>query len=718
MKNQLTSIYKVLMTCLILGVAILGCEVPAELLNEQDLGTIRGRIMFGEGDYRAGIIVTLDKTDGFVTNSARSVARQIAEGVEPSGLFIAETTTDASGFFNFSNLEPGIYTIQAFSPDSPERAVLTNITVESGVSTLTNMMLMMPVGSVYGQIIVDNNESFMSNLGFLVFITGTSFMAVTDINGNFEISNIPIGNDYEVLILKGYFYDTWSPEPVVVIADEKTPLTPQVRHLTSAEINVNIIRRNIQRAIAQAKTDYLDGAAPGRAIPVILGGTGIDLQDDITMNFLFDAITGYYVHLDFTGVSGSVFPNYVLSNSINKSRILSVILDDAVKTIGASAFFNFTGLRDITANGVTRIESNAFIGNSNLIEIYFPEVISVGNNAFAFCTNLQSVNLPSAISIGTDAFLRCNNITILTLPQITSWDGIPQLDNIQHLTLGVSSVPANQFAHSTNLTRLELPNVTSTQNIPTRQLHHITLGLNNIGNSAFRDHSNLISVSFPAATSIDHEAFYRNTSLISVSFPAVTSIGGWAFYRNTSLTSVSFPAATSIANSAFEGNTSLTSVSFPAVTSIGDWAFYLNISLTSVSFPAVTIIGNSAFSGNISLTSVEFPAATSIYAGAFWRNTSLTSVSFPAVTSIGYWAFYRNTRLTSVSFPAVTSIGREAFSGNTSLTSVTLGTITYANFSSIMSFPGNLREVYFATSGTAGTFVTDNPGDNPTWRRE
>jgi len=63
-------------------------------------------------------------------------------------------------------------------------------------------------------------------------------------------------------------------------------------------------------------------------------------------------------------------------------------------------------------------------------------------------------------------------------------------------------------------------------------------------------------------------------------------------------------------------------------------------------------------------------------------------------------------------------IGGYAFIGCTGLTSVTLGTISVGNFGN-WSFPGNLRTVYFAGGGGAGTYVNDNPeSDYPTWRKE
>ena len=58
-----------------------------------------------------------------------------------------------------------------------------------------------PVGHIRGRITLDGNAS--GNLGFIVFIAGTSFMAVTDDAGNFSIIDVPVGSDYLIVVMKG-----------------------------------------------------------------------------------------------------------------------------------------------------------------------------------------------------------------------------------------------------------------------------------------------------------------------------------------------------------------------------------------------------------------------------------------------------------------------------------------------------------------------------------
>jgi hypothetical protein len=222
--------------------------------------------------------------------------------------------------------------------------------------------------------------------------------------------------------------------------------------------------------------------------------------------------------------------------------------------------------------------------------------------------------------------------------------------------------------------------------------------ITNISGNAFNGYSKLAVVSFPAATGIGTDAFSGCTSLIDVSFPAATDIGGYAFYYCTGLTSVSFPAAINIENNAFEGCSSL-------------------INITDVSFPAVTYIGSNAFRDCNKLISTVFPSAINIDSYAFNGCSSLVNVSFPSATVIGHNAFNGCSNLNSVSFPAVIRIENNAFQGCFNLNIVTLGTITSSDFSA-SSFPGNLREVYFAENGGAGMYTTANPGNDAVWTKQ
>ena len=117
---------------------------------------------------------------------------------------------------------------------------------------------------------------------------------------------------------------------------------------------------------------------------------------------------------------------------------------------------------------------------------------------------------------------------------------------------------------------------------------------------------------------------------------------------------------------------------------------YVNLDLSG---STITYIEVQAFQSCYGLTGVIIPnSVTEIRGSAFNRCYSLTNVTIPSsVTILGDWAFGNNTNLTSVTFQ---------------------GTIPAADFNSMGSFFGDLRDKFYATdanNGTPGTYTTTAP---------
>ena len=336
-------------------------------------------------------------------------------------------------------------------------------------------------------------------------------------------------------------------------------------------------------------------------------------------------ISGFGAMNDYT-------PNYPGPWYNDREKVLAVVIEDGVTTIGNYAFLGYTCLNSVT------------IGNS---------LTNIGISAFASCSGLKSVYI-------TDLYAWCN---------ISFADG--------------SSNPIGD-AHHLYLDGVEIKDLVIPNNVTC------------IGDYAFYHCSGLTSITIPnSVTSIGEWAFSICSGLTSITIPnSVTSIGEWAFYYCSGLTSITIPnSVTSIGEWAFSGCSGLTSLTIPnSVTTIGNNAFQNCSGLTSITIPnSITSIGNSAFSECSGLTSITIPnSVTRIGDYAFKFCSGLTSITIPnSVTSIGNSAFYYCSGLTFVSISkSVTSIGGAAFIGCSSLSYVSITDIeswckiSFSNFTS------------------------------------
>ena len=173
-------------------------------------GKITGKVMYSnvEGDNHNGIILTLDKTDGLVTQNVMNVMQgrvQTADifqnGDSNARVIVANNVTSSDGSYTFENLAEGTYTVYAASSYSSERAVCTNVVVRAAETSVADILRLTATGSITGRITTDWN-SWSGNTGYLVFVAGTSYMAMTDAAGNYTISGVPAGSGYQVVASK------------------------------------------------------------------------------------------------------------------------------------------------------------------------------------------------------------------------------------------------------------------------------------------------------------------------------------------------------------------------------------------------------------------------------------------------------------------------------------------------------------------------------------
>ena len=154
----------------------------------------------------------------------------------------------------------------------------------------------------------------------------------------------------------------------------------------------------------------------------------------------------------------------------------SVRLNEGLRTIGASAFYNCYSIDAIEIpSSVTRIESSAFGGCGGLSSISLPEGLTeIPSYVFMDCSSLERIEIPlNVIKIGEAAFLNCRSLADVTLPD------------------GLLEIPDEAFSGCKALERVVLPD-----------------SVTDIGEKAFYECTWLRSVTIHSSvTNIEDEAF-------------------------------------------------------------------------------------------------------------------------------------------------------------------------------------------------------------------
>ncbi|MEE1053193.1 MAG: leucine-rich repeat protein, partial [Acutalibacteraceae bacterium] len=176
-------------------------------------------------------------------------------------------------------------------------------------------------------------------------------------------------------------------------------------------------------------------------------------------------------------------------------------IKDGTKTIADMAFYNCTGLTNITIpDGVKSIGELAFSGCSSLKSITIPNsVTSMGDMVLYNCENLTSATIQGGVTrIGDSAFQYCENLASITLPNsltsIGDWafNGCFSLTSIT-IPEGVKSIGEHAFAWCRNLKRITIPN-----------------SVTSIGNNAFEVCDNLTSINIPNGLTVLNESVLRS----------------------------------------------------------------------------------------------------------------------------------------------------------------------------------------------------------------
>ena len=344
-------------------------------------------------------------------------------------------------------------------------------------------------------------------------------------------------------------------------------------------------------------------------------------------------------YLDFTGTLHIYGSGNMQNSSISwgvpntpwasvREKVLAVVIEEGVTSIGDYAFYGFTNLTSVTiADSVTKI------GTVSNYTGY--------GCSFMNCTSLTQITIPKNVtSIAYSTFEDCSSLTTITVASgntaYSSADGI-LYDRYKD---AIHCYPAGKTGAFT---------------IPST--------VDKIMPYAFATCKGLTEVTIPATvTSIGNYAFYDCYGLDHVTFlGSAPSFGSNSFTGVT--TTVDYPAAdTSWTHSVMKsaGGTNLTWNGGSGSCGTGvQWKLTYKYSTVTL-----TISGSGAMSN---YTSGNQPWAN--------RIADITAVEVcNGVTSVGEYALYNSNALTTVMLAdTVTSIGTYAFGNCTKLTSVTLG---------------------------------------------
>lgn len=410
-------------------------------------------------------------------------------------------------------------------------------------------------------------------------------------------------------------------------------------------------------------------------------------------------------------------------NSKIKDEIETVVISEGAESIGKYAFFECTGLKNVTIpSTVKTINEGAFYkclgltspqpekSDDEIVDsITIPYgVTSIGDEVFAHCTGLKKVTIPGSVkSVGERAFSDCHisteesedgterGLEKVVIENGTETIGNEAFNGCKKLTDvilpdSVTSIGENAFQYTGlyyewfdgNEDVLYINNHLISVYQGTANECNIKSGTKTIADSAFFACGSLPGITIPdSVTSIGNRAFKDCNSLKSITIPkSVTTIGNCAFYTCYDLQSIEVDSDNPeycSENGVLYNKEKTEIIRFPkektevsfaipkSVTKIADGAFEYCKNLTNVTIPNdMTSIGNNAFESCSGLTNITIPkSVTSIGDRAFSECSKLTSIIIPdGVLRIGESSFFKCSSLKDITIPnSVLIIDTDAF---------------------------------------------------------
>lgn len=380
---------------LLLAIGLLfNCQMPLSNMapsteTSNGKGSIQGFAYLDNTDTHEGIIITVEKRLGVKTETiSRSLhndeldsSRALSSNIE------ASTTTDENGFYSIDGLEEGTYTIYATSADAAEKAVSTDTVVRNAQTVTAAEMNLVTVGQISGRVIINKTDN--DNLGYMVFVAGTSYMAMTDDSGRFVISDVPVGIDYHTVIAQGEHIVAW--DKIDVIAGETSELR-----------TAYLLKKNDILSVIDAFCSYWSTNLAGLTFPNL--NNAVTNANQIKLPFVgYESSTG--ITVDWGDGTLTTISSQELANGSSK----------LTHTYPAEGRYLVSILGDLTSFG--------FQGGGDRVKL--SEIVRWGNftigsvsGQFNGCFNLKITALDKPL------FTKCNNLQN-TFAHCLNLNGIP-----------------------------------------------------------------------------------------------------------------------------------------------------------------------------------------------------------------------------------------------------------------------------------------------------
>ncbi|MDR0300883.1 MAG: leucine-rich repeat protein [Treponema sp.] len=527
MKTKKTSRYVCGIFAVIFALAFIACQNPDsdEPAPSVKTGSIKGKALFNASQNNSGITITLEQSDGLrsvaVVETNRSIANGdtaiVARNINGARSVAAATQTAADGSFTINNVSAGNYTLYASSQNSLEKAVMTSVTVRANEVFNAGTLNLTPVGSISGQITVTGGTAG-DVLGFLVSIAGTSFMAVTNADGNFTISGIPAGNDYYIVVMKGNYTDLYTQEAKSVSGGTTTSL--EVKSINKADLSAGS-----EITIGANGNWYINGEDTGISAKGEKGDKGDDGKDgDNGITPQIGSNGNWWIGTVDTGILVQGTPGSVVTIGPNGNWFIDDV-DTGVKAQSENPIADDFEIGNLlrSAGDVTAVTITPKSGKSSgAITIYYERTEWP---YYAKSTTMPTEPGTYAITFNVAASAGWNAAIGLSAGTLTIVDII--LNSSVELKTWLSS-------------KSEYKEYTVVLNVDNLGGDYATSG--SVGNALYTNYTKYINLDLSGSTLTDipDHAFENCGNLTSITIPdSVTSIGEFAF-SGGSLTSVTF----------------------------------------------------------------------------------------------------------------------------------------------------------------------------------